>query len=151
MAKQPTARDRFRIIAEISEDMLGPVLSVLTRMGITDVGYELLTDIRTFQKNESAAAPRRRFEISGKAEILKLFETDEVVTLTFARQAFELAKRTPTSVSPLLDDLLKEGIIERVAPGQYRRIKLALPAPQKAKKQANKANPTSNSGKQTHA
>ena len=133
MAKQPPIRDRFRIIAETTEDMLGPVLGALTRMGITDVGYELLTDVRTFHKNESHGGARRRFEISGKEEILKLFEADDIVTLTLAKQAFALANRTPTSVSPILDDLLKEHVIERVAPGQYRRLKLALPAPGETK------------------
>jgi hypothetical protein len=150
MAKLPITRDRFRIIAETSEDMLGPVLSALTRMGITNIGYELLTDVRTFQKNETHGGTRRRFEISGKEEALKLFQSDDIVTLTFAKQAFELAKRTPNSVSPILDELLKEGVIERIAPGQYRRLKLALPAPQGTKKPATKAKLKPNSGKQAH-
>lgn len=58
MAKRPIMTvDRFRIFAETSSESMGPLLAQLTRMGLENIGYELITDIRTFKN-----APRAVYE-----------------------------------------------------------------------------------------
>lgn len=48
MAKQPITQDRFRIHAETSLEQMGSVLAELTRLGLTNVGYELITDVKAW-------------------------------------------------------------------------------------------------------
>src|SRR5882724_5600604 len=62
MAKTPVATvERFRIHAETSMEQMGHVLAELTRMGLQNVGYELITDIVTFKNN----GPRQTFDSTG--------------------------------------------------------------------------------------
>jgi hypothetical protein len=61
MAKQPETQDRFMIHAkDISKDALGEVLLTLARCGVTNVGYEVVTDIHAYQ----VGTPRNNHSIS---------------------------------------------------------------------------------------
>jgi hypothetical protein len=52
MAKTPPATvERFRIHAETSKEQMGDVLAELTKMGLLNIGYELVTDVLTFRTN----------------------------------------------------------------------------------------------------
>src|SRR6267142_3546962 len=63
MAKTPPATvDRFRIHAETSKEHMGHVLAELTKMGLANIGYELVTDILTFR---SKNGPRKMHEVTG--------------------------------------------------------------------------------------
>ncbi len=50
MAKPPEAVDRYRIHADTSLEQMGFVLAALTRMGLDNIGYELITEVATFKK-----------------------------------------------------------------------------------------------------
>ena len=47
MAKTPPQPpiDRFRIICEAEAADMGPIIAQLSRMGLTNIGFELMTDV----------------------------------------------------------------------------------------------------------
>lgn len=44
--------DRFRIICEAEAADMGPIIAQLSRMGLTNIGFELITDVPAFKRNE---------------------------------------------------------------------------------------------------
>lgn len=79
MPKEPETQDRFRITAEVEPTELGPLLAQLARLGFTKIGYELITDVVTFNSrstdNEAFArswiAERQTFKLSDLGRHLK--------------------------------------------------------------------------------
>ncbi|MCP1761911.1 hypothetical protein [Bradyrhizobium japonicum] len=51
MAKQEPLPDRFRITCETSESEMGVLIAQLTRMGFTNISFELITDVPAFRRN----------------------------------------------------------------------------------------------------
>jgi len=48
MAKRPIESHRFKIHCEAGEEKLGRILAQLTLLGVENVGYELITDVKVF-------------------------------------------------------------------------------------------------------
>jgi len=130
MAKTPPATaERFRIHAESSMEHMGFVLAELTKLGLQNVGYELITDVVTFRKNgarKASAAPaspvpkkRLRREIKNKDVILKRIKGRASFTLKELRDHFMNIGRNPVSISPLVDQMLKANLVTRLDAGVY--------------------------------
>jgi Fe2+ or Zn2+ uptake regulation protein len=51
MPKQQETIDRFRIIAEAAASEMGPIIAQLSRMGLTNISFELITDVVNFKQN----------------------------------------------------------------------------------------------------
>lgn len=126
MANKPETTDRFRIFAETSSEAMGPLLAQLTRMGLENIGYELITDIRRFNRNE------RKAHEAGLVEFATLWVKDHP---TF--KASELARhfaehdRPRSSSYSALRDLVKNGSIIKLSPGFYKRADVKAIAPPK--------------------
>ena len=138
MAKTPPATvDRFRIHAETSKEHMGHVLAELTKMGLANIGYELVTDVMTFRsKNgprkvhagvKALPAPKGkrpthvgpRQEISNKDVLLKRIKGRAKFTVGELQDHFTNIKRNPKSVSPITSKLAQAKIITLIELGTY--------------------------------
>lgn len=124
MAKQPVTRDRFRIFAETNSESMGPLLAALTKMGLENIGYELITDVRTFGKNE-----RKVHETTG-VEFAKAWVADHATFRAVELvAAFGEADRTPGSAYTALRELINDGTLRKTSPGNYQRADVKAIAP----------------------
>jgi hypothetical protein len=131
MAKQPAATvERFRISAETSKDAMGHILAELTKMGLQNIGYELITDIVTFRQN----GQRKPHNVTGDNFAREFIQQHEGFTTSELVDHFKKNERTPGSAYTSIRNLITQREIQRLSPGQYQRIEklLALPAPSKA-------------------
>jgi hypothetical protein len=126
VAKEPLIIDRFRIVAECGAEQLGHVLATLARLGITDVGYELTTDVHTFGSNQ----PAKRFEVSGNEfaaawvqEQNQAFRAKDLV------DHFNANGRNGASAYPTLREMLERKTVSKRDDGLYERIVLQIAAP----------------------
>lgn len=135
MAKQPVEqRDRFRIFAETSSEAMGPLLAQLTRMGLENIGYELITDVVTFGTN----GPRKVHETTGDEfakEWIKENPTFKAIELV---DHFRASDRTPGSAYSALKNLVANGDLRKLGPGAYQRADVQAIEPPKAGKKATK-------------
>lgn len=131
MAKQPIEiRDRFRITADVEATALGPLLAQLAKIGLQNVGYELVTDVVMFNKN----GPRVLHPTTGDEfarEWLKEHPTFRAVELI---HHFQAAGRTNGSGYTAIRNLVASGEIIKVSVGNYTRsdIKAIAPPAKKA-------------------
>lgn len=117
MAKQPEVRDRFRIFAETSSEAMGPLLAQLTRMGLENIGYELITDVRRFTQN----GERKVHETSSvdfATDWVKDHPTFKAVELA---HHFRDNDRIQDTAYGALRDLVKNGTLIKLSPGNYQR------------------------------
>ena len=118
MAKTPVATvERFRIHAETSMEQMGHVLAELTRMGLQNVGYELITDIVTFKNN----GPHQTFDSTGPEEIIKFIEQHPTFNISEIVTAFKAMGRTAGSAYESVRALVKRKILVGLDPGNYQR------------------------------
>ena len=128
MAKaQPATIERFRIHAETSKEHMGHVLAELTRMGLENIGYELVTDVLTFR---SKNGPRKVHEVTGD-DFARAFVKDNA---SFAAiqlvNHFKANDRTNGMAYKALRTLVQEGAIKKLSLGNYQRAGVkALPPP----------------------
>lgn len=115
MPKQPETIDRVRIFADISIEMMGPVIVALTKMGIRDIGHELITDIITFKGSRKKVA-------QGETEqrVLAFIETNPTFGV-----AKDLVPALPganhNTLHTVCQRLAEKGILVRLGEGNYRR------------------------------
>jgi hypothetical protein len=113
---------------EVERDQVGSMLEFLTVAGMQNIGFELVTDVSTFRQNKP------KFRQSGLRVLLRMFAKGKPVSLARMQKRFEQDGRAKASCSALLDGLLKQNVVKRIAPGEYQLIKKgaalkALPAP----------------------
>lgn len=132
MTKQPpVTQDRFRIHIETSLENMGPLFAQLTRMGIEKLDYELITDVAVWRQNgkrekpqaEPKPAGQKQFEVTGLTAIWNHVKSRKSFTTGSLRELFKEQGRNPASVSPLVDSLLKEKRVKRIAAGEYAPTK----------------------------
>jgi hypothetical protein len=123
MAKAETI-ERFRITCEVEAAAMGDVIVALSRLGITNLHHELVTEVRTFRKNKPRKnkAPVKR-NISGKPGTDVIIDYANKHGGKFDTQAlikiFEAQGRSPKSVSPQINTLLERKMVRRTGKGAY--------------------------------
>ncbi len=129
MAKTPAATvERFVIHAETSKDHMGHVLAELTKMGLQNVGYELVTDIVTFKNN----GPRKLHEVTGNDFAREFVQENASFAAIQLVNHFKANDRTDGMAYKALRALVQEGAVKKLSPGNYQRAGVkALPAPKK--------------------
>jgi hypothetical protein len=126
--KEPETIDRYRIFAETSMEQMGFVLAALTRMGLQNISYELITDVNRFKTKE-----RKVHEVSAEdlaAAFVKenaRFKSSDLVA------HFKAAGREATSAYYGIKKLTDANVIRKSVGGEFVRVE-ALPAPAKAVK-----------------
>src|SRR5258707_11800808 len=109
MAKTPPATvDRFRIHAETSKEHMGHVLAELTKMGLANIGYELVTDVLTFR---SKNGPR---EVTGDDFARAFVQENASFAASQLVRHFQENDRTSASAHKVIRLLLDAGEIKKL-------------------------------------
>lgn len=128
MAKSdPEIVEKFRVLCEVPKEKLGDLIAELTKMGLTDIQHELITNVLNYKKP-------KRFEINS-ADFLRDYIKDHP---TFTRKDvityFKKHSREESAAKNALHGLAREGVIKMLGEGNYQRADVkALAAPKKAK------------------
>lgn len=119
MAKKPIeTRDRYRLHAETSTEEFGGVLAQLTKMGLQNIGYELITDIPTFRTNKRPNGQ----DVTAEQVILEFikqkptFKASEIVAVLVEHG------RPPGSAYQALGAMVKQNQLRKLQPGVYQDI-----------------------------
>lgn len=129
MAKQPIeTRDRFRITADVESTALGPLLAQLARIGLQNIGYELITDIVRFGTN----GPRVVHETTGDEYAREWLVEHPTFRANELIQHFETNNRTAGSAYTAIRNLVNSRELVKVSPGNYARSDIRAIAPPKA-------------------
>ena len=115
MAQKPPTIDRFRIMCEAEAAEMGPIIAQLSRMGLTNVHFELITDVVRFGKN----GPRP--EISSQELLTAWIKDHPTFKALDAVKHFAEHGRSNTAVYPALAVLCEKGVLKKNAPGNYSR------------------------------
>src|SRR5882672_8716363 len=107
MAKAPATEERFRIHAEASKDNMGHILAELTKLGLANIGYELVTDIVTFRKN----GPRKLHEVTGNDFARAFIKENASFAAIELVNHFKANDRTNVSAYKAIRYLLDEKLI----------------------------------------
>lgn len=119
-------RERFRIICETNAEQLGVLLAHMARMGLDEISYELVTEVRRFDKN----APRKTFEVPARAAVLNFMERHPTFKMRDLVAEFRAAGRTSGAAYGATHNLVRDGALTKLGDGNYRRSDLlALEGP----------------------
>lgn len=130
MAKQPEMRDRFRIFAETSSEAMGPLLAQLTRMGLENIGYELVTDVRRFAGN----GERKVHETTSEEFAVAWLKDHPTFQAKELAHHFRDSGRVQGTAYSALRELTYSGVIKKLSPGNYQRADVkAIPPPKTAR------------------
>lgn len=125
--KEPETIDRYRIFAETSMEQMGFVLAALTKMGLGNISYELITDVNRFKNKE-----RKVHEVSAEdfaAAFVKQnarFKSSDMVA------HFKAAGREASSAYYGIKKLTDANVVRKSVGGEFVRVE-ALPAPVKTR------------------
>jgi hypothetical protein len=126
MAKTPITRDRFKIVCEVEAADMGPIIAQLTRMGMANVGFELITDVVTFNKN----GPRVVHELKAEDFLTPWVAEHPTFRAAEAVQHFEANNRNAGACYSALKKMVEDGALKKLGPGNYQRADVkALAAP----------------------
>lgn len=125
MAKQPPV-ERFKLSCEVETINLGPTLAALTKMGLTNLGFELITDVRAFAKNTHP-------EIRGAIFLAEWIKEHPTFKSKEAVNAFKADGRGDGhSAYGAITNLVDNGILKKIGEGMYSRADVKhLAAPKK--------------------
>jgi hypothetical protein len=136
---KPEVSRRIRMHFDVEKDQVGGMLEFLTVAGMQNIGYELIEDVATFRRNRhndggQQKGSRRKFRQTGLRVLLRMLANGKPVPIAQMQKRFEKDGRARASCSALLDGLMKQNVVKRVAHGEYQLIKKgaalkALPAP----------------------
>lgn len=112
--KQIEMQVRWRVSAEIEQGNLEAVLTTFLSLGITNVGYEMITDIATFRQKKQFAKPPRKM-------IDEYIAAHEEFTVREVLAVLEKEGITYQAIYGYLSELQAGKTLARIAPGRYRR------------------------------
>jgi hypothetical protein len=115
MAKQPATRDRFRIHAETSVEDVGYLLAQLTKMGLENLGFELITEQVTYTGN------RPKNEVTGEQFAMEWIEQNPSFKANDLVKHFATDGRTQGAAYTALRILHQTGQITKLGGGMYQR------------------------------
>lgn len=123
-------RDRFIIHANVPRVQVGDVLAMYTEMGITDVSYEFVTDIRTHHRNPGRDSASLLGEYLNNLGSRKSFSTKEVVN------HFVAAGATGSAAYFALKKMVDTNQLTKFEDKTYALAPKQLPAPARAESEA---------------
>ncbi len=130
MAKQPPLPDRFRITCETSENEMGVLIAQLTRMGFSNISFELITDIPTFKRNAPGG-----HEQSATDLVLAWIADNPTFNARDLSRLFKEAGRNSGGAYYVLNKLVDAGTIIDLGNRNYQRADVkAIEAPTAADK-----------------
>jgi hypothetical protein len=140
---KPPPEEYFRLICnKIKAIDLGPLMAALSKLGVNDVSFDLVTDIKTFNKR---ATP----EVNGADFLIEWIKEHPTFKASEAGRAFEDDGRSKTSVYASLKVLVDRGVLKSLGEGKYSRADVkAIGAPKgkQAKAKPPKTKPPKTNG-----
>jgi hypothetical protein len=137
MSKQPHI-ERFVLTMrqEVEAQEMGLHVANLTRLGYTDVKFELITDIKTFNRRNKPEIRTKDFLMTWMQQHPSFKAIDAVKALR------DDGRGNGTAAYPALGELVEKGILKKVDAGMYARADVkAIAGPKKNAKKAEKAKP----------
>lgn len=98
---------------------MGPLLAQLTKMGLENIGYELITDVVSFKTRNT----------DNRAVIMEWIGDRHEFQLAELRKMFRDQGRAASSVDYTMKMLVQDGTLVPLGDGHYRRSDPQLPAP----------------------
>lgn len=134
-AKQPVESHRFKIHCEAESEKLGHILAQLTVLGVENIGYELVTDIRTFgtRPKRDPALPKAEDFAS---EWIKKNPTFMVAELG---RYFRESGRPQGNANYIVRIMTEKGRLRKLAEGHYQSTEIKHIEGPKTKKPAKAA------------
>ncbi len=138
--KEPLERDRFRIIAHVNDlAQVGPVLAMLRRLGVEEVGYELETEVHTW----TAGSTRKDYESSAYEFATETFlPNNENFRPRDLAKHFEDNGRGGATAYGVISRWVEEGLIRKSEEGTYIRKPLQLSGPVPSSQAGDSQQPT---------
>ena len=124
--KQPESHDRFLIRCEVDQTALGPTVALLTRIGLTNIHFELITDVLTYKQRITHGVSAEDFA----AEWIKDHATFRAKDLA---KHFAASGRKANAAYYALKKLAEAKAVKQLAPGNYQRADVKALAPPKTK------------------
>src|SRR4051812_13278788 len=112
--QQEEHRDRFRIMCEAKDVEMGPIIAQLSRMGLTNVHFELITDVPMFNK-------KIQHEVKAEDFLRAWIENHPTFATKEAIGAFREAGRTDGSGHTALRMLVEKKVLKKLAGPNYSR------------------------------
>jgi hypothetical protein len=127
MPKEPPV-ERFKISCDVEAEKLGPTVAQLTKLGLTNVHFELIEDVRTFAKKVV-------HETSSEELLLAFIKDHPTFKAVEACRYFEENGRAKNNAYPALGTLVEKKILKKLDPGNYARADIKhLEGPKKKPK-----------------
>jgi hypothetical protein len=120
MAKPPVESHRFRIHCEAVEEKLGRILAQLTILGVENVGYELITDVKVFGTRPKRD-PTQPSALDFAAEWIKKNPTFRVMELG---RYFREQGRPQGTANYVVRSLAEKGRLRQLADGMYQSTEI---------------------------
>jgi len=123
-------------------EQMGHILAELTKLGLSNIGYELITDIVTFKKN----GPRKVHDVTIDAFAREFIAENASFGAIELVNHFRANDRPANSAYGAIRNLVQEGFLKKLSAGNYQRADVKALAPPKKptkdkalKRPANKA------------
>jgi hypothetical protein len=126
VAKEPETQERFRIFCEVEPEKLGGVIATLTKIGVSQVHHELITDVLAYKV-------RKEYQVNevNSREFARDYVKDHpTFAISDLFKHFIAAGRSGAGAYSSARLLIEEGVLRKLGPGQYQSVNVkALPAP----------------------
>ena len=115
MPKQqpPETSDRYRIHGEVPIETFGFVLKELTKLGVLNIGYEIVTDVPIFKQRQTHEVGSSAFAAAWIAE----HPTFEMRDLSLH---FKASGRTTNAAYGAVNKLVAKKLVRKTGPGKYQ-------------------------------
>jgi hypothetical protein len=122
---KPPPIERFKVATVCDKAILGEVIAALTKMGLDNITFDLVTEVVTFRNNSG-----------GTGELLQAWVNDHPTFKAIdAARHFEANGLTRGSCYPALRALVEKGILKKLSPGNYAHANVKhIEGPKKEKK-----------------
>jgi hypothetical protein len=104
---------------------MGALLAQLTRMGLENIGYELITDVKTFNKN----GPRKVFDTTGDEFALEWVKQHPSFQIIDLVNHFREQGRNGASAYPAVRKLVESKLLRKIGSGNYQHANVKALAP----------------------
>ena len=123
---KPPPIERFRVSCEVEHTQLGSIVAMFTKMGLVGIGYELITDVRTYRSN-SKPPPGQ----SARDLLIPWLEEHPTFKAIEAAKFLEANGSTKAAAYPVLSSLVEDKTLRKLGPGNYQRSDVRAIAPPK--------------------
>jgi hypothetical protein len=130
--KPPPVEERFRVTTFVPKELLGETIAALTRLGLTEVNFDLVADIKSFAKKAQHVVKAEAF----LAEWMKEHASFRALE---AVRHFRENGRTAGAAYTALRMMSSDGRVRKLGEGMYQRPDIkAISGPKKKAKPHNR-------------